>query len=276
MRNAQAFDVRVAVRRVLCAALLCGGAPSAIADQAEPTPFGEVVVTAQKREQNIQDVGIAVTPLGEETLQDLNITTATDIVRAVPSLKMNAYSSAQVVFNIRGVSQNDYGDQQEPPVAVYQDDSYSSSINLASFPVFDLARIETLRGPQGTLFGRNATGGAIQFISRRPTREFEGYTDLTAGSYNQIIVNGAVSGPFSDAVQGRLAFIYNKDDGWMESIIPGVPDRGGNDHYAVRASMAFQPSDATDVNLILRHMKADGETQAGLYSHEPACPNAQF
>jgi iron complex outermembrane recepter protein len=276
MRSVQPVEVRVAVRRVLCAALLCGGAPAAVADQAEVTPFGEVVVTAQRREQNIQDVGIAVTPLSEETLQDLNITTATDIVRAVPSLKMNAYSSSQVVFNIRGVSQNDYGDQQEPPVAVYQDDSYSSSINLASFPVFDLERVEALRGPQGTLFGRNATGGAIQFISRRPTREFEGYTDLTVGSYNQIIVNGAVSGPLSDAVQGRFAFIYNKDDGWMESIIPGIPDRGGNDHYAVRGRLAFQPSEATDVNVILRYMEADGETQAGLYSHEPACPNAEF
>ena len=118
-----------------------------------------------------------MTPLGEETLEDLNINTATDIVRAVPSLKMNAYSSSQVVFNIRGVAQNSYGDEQEPPVAVYQDDSYSSSINLASFPVFDLARVEALRGPQGTLFGRNATGGAIQFISNKPTKELDGHAD---------------------------------------------------------------------------------------------------
>ncbi len=211
------------------------------------TPIGEVVVTAQRREQNIQDVGIAVTPLSDEALKDLNITTATDIVKAVPGLKMNAYSSAQVVFNIRGVAQNDYGDQQEPPVAVYQDDSYSSSINLASFPVFDLARVETLRGPQGTLFGRNATGGAIQFISRKPTDEFEGYTDLTVGSYNQVILDGALSGPLSESVQGRLAFIINQDDGWMESIVPGVSDRGGNDHYALRGTLAWQPGDATDV-----------------------------
>jgi iron complex outermembrane receptor protein len=279
MRHTQRA-VRSVLRLAACAAVIAGESPAALAQQAEtaagPVPFAEVVVTAQRREQNIQDVGIAVTPLGEKALQDLNITTATDIVRAVPSLKMNAYSSAQVVFNIRGVSQNDYGDQQEPPVAVYQDDSYSSSINLASFPVFDLARVETLRGPQGTLFGRNATGGAIQFISRRPTSEYEGYTDLTIGSFNQVIIDGAVSGPLSDGVQGRIAFISNQDDGWMESIVPGVPDRGGNDHYAVRGSLAWQPSDTTDVNLILRYMEANHETQAGLYSHEPACPNAQF
>jgi iron complex outermembrane receptor protein len=180
------------------------------------------------------------------------------------------------VFNIRGVSQNDYGDQQEPPVAVYQDDSYSSSINLASFPVFDLERVETLRGPQGTLFGRNATGGAIQFISREPTEEFEGYANLTYGSFNQVIIDGALSGSLSDTMQGRIAGIYNKDDGWMESIVPGVSDRGGNDHYALRGRLAWQPGDATDVNMIVRYLKADGETQAGLYSHEPACPNANL
>jgi iron complex outermembrane receptor protein len=288
MRSSERTDVRAAVRAILCAALALGSA-SALADQAEQPPaapataqprevsrFDEIVVTAQRREQKLQDVGIAVTPLGEKALEDLNITNATDIVRAVPSLKMNAYSSAQVVFNIRGVSQNDYGDQQEPPVAVYQDDSYSSSINLASFPVFDLARVETLRGPQGTLFGRNATGGAIQFISRKPTTEFEGYTDLTVGSYGQTIVDGALSGPLGDALQGRLAFIYDKDDGYMESIVPGVPDRGGNDHYALRGRLAWQPGEATDVDLIVRYLKADRETQAGLYSHEPACPNAQF
>ena len=268
------------IRFAILAAVACGS-EAARADQAETPPappttrFEEVVVTAQRREQNVQDVGIAVTPLGEKALSDLNITTATDIVRAVPGLKMNAYSSAQVVFNIRGVSQNDYGDQQEPPVAVYQDDSYSSSINLASFPVFDLARVETLRGPQGTLFGRNATGGAIQFISRAPTDEFEGYTNLTLGNYNAVILDGALSGPLSDAVQGRFAFIVNQDDGWMESIIPGVPDRGGNDHYAMRGRLAWQPGDATDVDLIVRYLKADKETQAGIYSHEPACPNAE-
>jgi iron complex outermembrane receptor protein len=193
--------------RFTCAAL---AAAPVLADAQQPAATAsarleEIVVTANRREERLQDVGISVTALGSASLNNLNITTATDITRAVPSLKMNAYSSSQVVFNIRGVAQNSYGDEQEPPVAVYQDDSYSSSINLASFPVFDLERVEALRGPQGTLFGRNATGGAIQFISRRPTKEFEGYGRATFGRFNQQIFEGAVSGPFSDRLQGRLA-----------------------------------------------------------------------
>lgn len=242
----------------------------------EPFTFEAIVVTAQRREQRLQDVGISVTALGSDALNNLNITNATDIVRAVPSLKMNAYSSAQVVFNIRGVSQNDYGDQQEPPVAVYQDDSYSSTINLASFPVFDLARVETLRGPQGTLFGRNATGGAIQFISNKPSKEFQGSVSATFGRYNQQIYEAAVSGPFTDTLQGRFAVISDKDDGYIKSIVPGIPDRGGNDHYAVRGMLAWQPGSDTNVGLTLRYLRADKERQAGLYSVAPACPNAQF
>jgi iron complex outermembrane receptor protein len=257
------------------------GAVQAQAPAADPAAAGgsrieEIVVTAQRREERLQDVGIAVTALGSEMLGNLNVNVATDITRAVPSLKMNAYSSSQVVFNIRGVSQNDYGDQQEPPVAVYQDDSYASSINVASFPVFDLARVEVLRGPQGTLFGRNATGGAIQFVSRRPTKDLEGYATMTVGSYGQFIVEGAVSGPLGDTVQGRLSAISNTDDGYMESVIPGDDDRAGNDHYALRGQLAWQPSDTADLNLIVRYMKADKETQAGIYSMAPACPNDQF
>ena len=265
------------IASAVTAALAVGAPLPAHAQQAGASSgIEEIVVTAQRREENLQDVGIAVTALGGELLTNLNITTATDITRAVPSLKMNAYSSSQVVFNIRGVSQNDYGDQQEPPVAVYQDDSYSSSINLASFPIFDLARVEVLRGPQGTLFGRNATGGAIQFVSNKPTKDFGGYATATVGSYGQFLVEGALSGPLTDNFQARIAAISNTDDGYMESVVPGVPDRGGNDHYAVRGQLAWQPSEIADLNLIVRYMKADKETQAGIYSQEPACPNDQF
>ena len=172
---------------------------------AAPVEGGEIVVTAQRREQKLNDVGIAVSVLSAKEIKALNIVNATDVVRAIPNLKFNAYGSSQVVYNIRGVSQNDYGDQQEPPVAVYQDDAYTSSITTASFPIFDLARVEALRGPQGTLFGRNATGGAVQFISAQPTEQLDGYISGTYGSFNQSIIEGALSGALSDTLTARIS-----------------------------------------------------------------------
>jgi iron complex outermembrane receptor protein len=145
-------------------------------------------------------------------------------VRAIPNLKYNAYGSSQVVFNIRGVSQNDYGDQQEPPVAVYQDDSYAASITTASFPIFDLARTEALRGPQGTLFGRNATGGAVQFISNQPSHEFGGYVSATTGSFNQSVVEGAMTGGLTNTLAARISGVYDRDSGYIKNLLPGGAD----------------------------------------------------
>ena len=119
IRRFQSVVSRISGSLVGSAVALACSPHAAVAQQAVASPGIEVVVvTAQRREEKLQDVGIAVTALGNEMLANLNITMATDITRSVPSLKMNAYSSSQVVFNIRGVSQNDYGDQQEPPVAV--------------------------------------------------------------------------------------------------------------------------------------------------------------
>ena len=243
---------------------------------ADATAPGEIVVTAQRREQKLNDVGIAVSVLGAAEIKNLNITNATDVVRAIPNLKFNAYGSSQVVFNIRGVSQNDYGDQQEPPVAVYQDDSYSSSITSASFPIFDLARTEALRGPQGTLFGRNATGGAVQFISQQPTDHLDGYLSGTYGRYNQTIVEGALSGPITDSLSARIAGQYDRDDGYIKDITPGQPNRGADNHWALRGIIKFDPGSDFKAKLTLRYAEADHERQAGNYTLAPACPNAQY
>ena len=274
---------RTAIRALLLvSASLAAVSMTPIAAMAQATPTAatdqpaDIVVTAQRREQRLQDVGIAITALPGTELRQLNIANATDLTRAVPTLKMNAYSSAQVVFNIRGVSQNDYGDQQEPPVAVYQDDSYSSSINLASFPTFDLGRVEVLRGPQGTLFGRNATGGAVQFISNQPSKDFGGYASVTVGSYGQLITEGAITGPITDTLQFRLAGIRDRDKGYIENINPGMPARGANNHWALRGILAWQPTPTLSAKLSLRYMRAPRERQAGLYSLVASCPNAQF
>ncbi|EGD58275.1 TonB-dependent receptor [Novosphingobium nitrogenifigens DSM 19370] len=249
-------------------------APQPAATETGGTP--DIVVTAQRREQRVQDVGIAVSVLSNKDLSALNINNASDLVRAVPNLHYNAYASSQVVFNIRGVSQNDYGDQQEPPVAVYQDDSYASSISTASFPIFDLARTEALRGPQGTLFGRNATGGAVQFISNMPTHRLEGYFSAQYGRYNQSILEGAISGGLTSNLTERLSGIYDRDDGYLKNITPGQPDRGGNNHWALRSITQWDPSSDFRARLTLRYGEADHERQASMYSLSPACPNAQL
>jgi iron complex outermembrane recepter protein len=197
-------------------------------------------------------------------------------VRAIPNLKFNAYASSQVVFNVRGVSQNDYGDQQEPPVAVYQDDSYSSSITTAGFPVFDLARTEALRGPQGTLFGRNATGGAVQFISNQPTKDFDGYLTGTFGRFDQTIVEGALSGPLANGLTARISGQYAHDNGYIHNQVPGQPDRGADNHWGLRGILAYEPNSQFKAKLTLRYTEADHERQASMYALSPSCPNAQF
>lgn len=240
-----------------------------------PADANDIVVTAQHREQRLQDVGIAVSAVSGDQLKQMQVNSATDLVKAIPTLKMNAYGSSQVVFNIRGVSQNDYGDQQEPPIAVYQDDSYASSINLASFPVFDLQRAEVLRGPQGTLFGRNATGGAVQFISKKPTKYLDGYLTVGTGSYGEILTEGAISGPLSDTLQVRIAGIRERNKGYLKSI-NGGPSLAADNHWALRGILAWQPASNVNVSLTTRYMRAPKERQAGAYSHSVSCPNANY
>ena len=255
------------VPSVAAAADAAAAAPAA--DQVE-----QVVVTAQRREQRLQDVGIAVTVVGSAQLASQGIKDSTDLVRDVPGLKMNEYTPSAVVFNIRGVSQNDFGDEQEPPVAVYQDDSYSSSFVSAGFPLFDLQRVEVLRGPQGTLFGRNATGGAIQFISNKPTRDFQSDLTVGTGSYQDFNIEGAVSGPITDRLQARLSGMQEEADGYIKNLDPSIASRGAIHHWALRSIFAWQPTDQVDVTLNVRFARNPHEHSAGMYAWEGAVPNA--
>lgn len=233
----------------------------------------EIVVTAQKREQRLEDVGISITALGAADLKNNQVQVAEDIVKLVPSLQYNAYSPGTVVFNIRGISQNDYGDQQEPPIAVYYDDSYASSINLSSFPVFDLQRVEVLRGPQGTLFGRNATGGAVQYITNKPTEDFQSYLTVTGGSFREFDIEGAISGSLAPHLQNRFAFQRSSNEGPTEDIYDGSR-RGGQDNYALRDEIATQFGDTGKALLTLRYARNLHENNAGVYSWVGDYPGA--
>ena len=180
----------------------------------------EIIVTAQKKEQELQNVGVSVSAFNGEQMEALGWDNSLDVAAQTPGLvtTSNTGDPANIaLFSIRGVSQLDFAEGQEAPVALYRDEAYVSSPGASGVPAFDIDRIEVLRGPQGTLYGRNATGGLVHFISKKPTEEFEGSIGLSAGEYEQIGVTAVVSGPLSDQIQGRLAGYFNNDGGYIDN-----------------------------------------------------------
>ncbi len=178
----------------------------------------EVVITAQKRLQNTQDVGISVTSISGEQLASLGVTNSTQITQQVPGLQLSTFSPAFTTFSLRGVSQNNFQDNLEAPVAVYMDDAYVASMNAINTQLFDVERVEVLRGPQGTLFGRNATGGLIHFITRRADdEELNGYLEAGGADFGTYSLEGALGGAFSDRVRGRIAGRWEKSAGYVEA-----------------------------------------------------------
>ncbi|MGA0129116.1 MAG: TonB-dependent receptor [Burkholderiales bacterium] len=224
----------------------------------------EVLVTAQKREQSIQDVGVSVTAFTGDQLTSLGFTNSIDIIAQTPGLEVSGAGGGSInSFTIRGVTQNDFAASQEGPVAVYVDDAYISTNVVTGFSLFDLARVEVLRGPQGTLFGRNATGGLIHYISQGPTQESEGFIDVELGEDARRRVEVAVSGPLSDTVAGRLSGVYNKRDGLIENDIG--PDMMSRDDFSIRGQLLFNPSD--DLSVLLKAQYSDEDSIRGGYAH---------
>jgi iron complex outermembrane receptor protein len=208
----------------------------------------EITVTAQKRQQNLQDVAISISAFSGEQLKSLGVTQTTDITQQIPALHLNDWSPNVTIFNLRGISQNNFTDSNEAPVAVYMDGAYMASLNGISGQLFDTERVEVLRGPQGTLFGRNATGGLIHYVSRdASSREQNGYVSANLGSFNRKAFEVADGGEISDTVRFRVAARYSKADGYVRStdtVIPGGPtfkasgqDIGGEDGWGARANL---------------------------------------
>lgn len=205
--------------------------------------FSDIIVTAQKREQNLQDVSVAVTALSGDQMRELGMTNSTDIAQMTPNFSFQGIQPNDwvVLPTVRGVSQNDFSVHQEMPNAVYVNEVYISSPAAISFGLFDMERVEVLRGPQGTLFGRNATGGLVNFITRKPTKDLGGFIDITAGSYNEVRVEGAVNLPVSEALQLRVSALHHQHDGWLENM-------AGKDYFekefnGVRAQIRLAPNE---------------------------------
>ncbi|MDB6085813.1 MAG: TonB-dependent receptor [Gammaproteobacteria bacterium] len=219
----------------------------------------EIVVTAQKREQNSQDVGISVSAISGAELNSLGAVTATDITKSMPAVVLTQPNGpSSFTLSIRGITQNDFADHQESPAAIYVDDVYVSQMAGLAFSLFDIDRVEVLRGPQGTLFGRNATSGLAQFVSRRPTDEYSGYADVTTGEHNLFRVEGAVGGRLLDGIDGRVAFESNHYDPLFThfGVAGGQDSENGND-WALRGQLLFKLGDSNELLFIARVAKQD-------------------
>ena len=211
----------------------------------------EIVVTAQKRNQNIQRVGIAITAVTPEQIANRNIASSADLAGKVVGLE--SYSpygpgtSSNVV--IRGIGLNDFGEGHEAPVTSYVDEFYIVAVPAVDFALFDLDRVEVLRGPQGTLFGRNSTGGLINYITKKPSQTAEGYLSASYGRFNDLKLEGAATAPLSDTVSMRLSGTSRHSDGFQKNLNPALERGGQAGSDAARVQLRYQGDDGWDVLL---------------------------
>ena len=221
----------------------------------------EVVITAQKREQNLQDVSISVAAFGGEQLEQLGVNQVQDILQFIPNVEVTS-GGVNDLIAIRGVKLDDFADGNESPVGFYIDEVYKATLAGQMTQLYDLERVEVLRGPQGTLFGRNTTGGLFHAVTRKPTEEFEFKSSLQGGSFGQTILETAISGPLSDGIRGRLSYIYNRDEGYQEDEIT---DRNyaATDVWSVRGQLDFDISD--NVSLLLSASNTEQRNTTDVY-----------
>ena len=209
----------------------------------QDTATGEIVVTARRTEERLQRVPASVSAFNERALDRIQAEDTTGLQGAVPNLNIvqgRGSSNATNIY-IRGIGQPDALQTFDPAVGVYVDDVYLSRIRGNQLDLLDVDRIEVLRGPQGTLYGKNTIGGAIKYVTRKPGQQLRADGSLTVGSYGQLDFKGAVSGPVSNTLSLGIAFIREKHDGYVKDP---VLDRRYNDknNWGTRGSLAFTPS----------------------------------
>ena len=233
----------------------------------------EIVVTAQRRVESAQNVGIAMTVLSGPSLAEKSISFVNDLQNAVPSLQVEpAFGSSQPQFRLRGVGFIDYTSNNTSPVGVSLDGVAFALPIQTQGQLFDIDRVEVLRGPQGTLYGRNTTGGEINFISNRPTADPHAGFSLEYGSHNEFNAEGFVSGSIADGLMGRLAVATEQGGAWQRNRVTGQA-LGDKDKVAVRGQLQWDPSEAIDFRLGV-HGAQDKSDEQGLYLLQPFTPGS--
>jgi iron complex outermembrane recepter protein len=253
---------------VVATASMAYAVPANAADPSDPQAtskddgLNEIVVTANRRSENIQKVPIAVTAISSSAMDEFSIKRPEDLAKVVPGLAAipNA-GTAVTAFSIRGIGQADAAPHEEQPVAVYQDGVYIANSAATGFPIYDVQRAEVLRGPQGTLFGRNATGGLIQFISNQPTAGPSGLVEASLGDYNLHRVLAVVNDG-SDELAGRLAVYVSQRRGYTKNLMG--PDLASEDIWAGRGQVAAKLGEDTNLTLRLEAWRTHGNNDPGM------------
>ena len=243
-------------------------AGAAIALPVQASVIEEIVVTAQKREQNVQDVGIAISALTGEQMRQLGYGNAQQVTAMAPGVQtVQPNGEANYAIAMRGVAANDFTTNVESPVAIYLDEVYISQMSGSGFMLFDMERVEMLRGPQGTLYGRNATGGLAHFVTVKPSQEASGYGQFTVGRYDQIKFEGAVGGPLSDTLSARLSLSTHNNDGYVKNRLLDKRLNNANDS-ALRGQLLFEPTDS--FSLLLNARRSEQDIDTGFFEHVSA------
>ncbi len=230
----------------------------------QATQLDEVTVTARRRSESIQDVPVAVSAFGEEQIKDLQASTVEGLQGAVPNMNIaqGRGSANSVNVFIRGIGQPDALQTFDPGVGMYVDDVYYSRINGALFSLFDIQQLEVLRGPQGTLYGKNSTGGAIKLTTKNPFDNEGGAVEVTAGDYGRLEGRFYVSGKLSDTIAGSVAGAKITNDGYVKDAVTGKR-YNDDDTEALRVKLAFKPTDDFSATLSLDTTKQDAALTMG-------------
>ena len=259
-------------------------ATAAADNEGKDTATGEIVVTARRTEERLQRVPASVSAFNERTLDRIQAQDTTGLQGAVPNLNIvqgRGSSNATNIY-IRGIGQPDALQTFDPAVGVYVDDVYLSRIRGNQLDLLDVDRIEVLRGPQGTLYGKNTIGGAIKYVTRKPGQQFRADGSIAVGSYGQLDLKGAVSGPVSNTLALGIAFIRSKRNGFVKDP---VLDRRYNDKnsWGTRGALAFTPSSRFRFDLSADYSHDDDALNVGapinelrhLFSNTVILPLAQ-
>jgi len=221
----------------------------------------EIVVTATKRAESLQDVPIAMQAFSQEQLNKLGVQTASDITKIAPNINISTQNPVSQAISIRGVGTNDFFSNSAGSVGIYMDEVTMSAPALGGLALHDLERVEVLRGPQNTLFGRNTTGGAVNYISTQPSigGETDGFISATYGRYNRIELDAAATFQVSQNSAIRLAAKSYDRDGNFNNLADGGSDIGEKDRKSIRATWAWQASDNTLVTANVHYGREDSE-----------------